>query len=73
MIGEYTVDDLGRLLEPTITKKVLGFVKPKIRDESGTGGLITPIYSYSGPRKLKESNVLDLQTYIDCVGHPYMK
>ena len=73
VIGEYTVDDQGRLLEPTITKKVLGFVKPKIRDESGTGGLITPIYSYSGPRKLKESNVLDLQTYIDCVGHPYMK
>tara|TARA_B100001250_G_scaffold409198_1_gene433063 strand:- start:396 stop:3008 length:2613 start_codon:yes stop_codon:yes gene_type:complete len=81
IIGEYTVDDQGRLVEPKITKKVLGFVSPKIRDVSvtasgervpgrGTGAIITPTYGYSGPRKIKESNILTLQTYIDCVGHP---
>ena len=31
-IGEYTVDKDGKLVEPTITTKILGFVKPKIRD-----------------------------------------
>ena len=32
VIGTYTVDNHGKLVEPTITNKVLGFVKPKIRD-----------------------------------------
>ena len=80
VIGEYTVDENGQLVEPKITKKVLGFVKPKIRDVSlnnvpgrGSGAKILPIYGYSGPRKIKESNILELQTYVDCVGHPMLE
>lgn len=79
VIGTYTVDDSGRLVEPKITAKVLGFVKPKVRDAgtsttpaSGSGADLAPIYSYSGPRQIKETGILDLQTYIDCVGHPML-
>ena len=73
------MDDSGRLVEPKITAKVLGFVKPKVRDAgtsttpaSGSGADLAPIYSYSGPRQIKETGILDLQTYIDCVGHPML-
>ena len=55
---------------PTITKTVLGFVKPVIEDSEGTGAKLSVVYEYSGPREIKESNILQLQTYIDCVGHP---
>ena len=51
VIGEYTTDKDGKLVEPNITTKVLGFVKPKVRDlgtttqrARGTGGLLSPIY-----------------------------
>ena len=71
------VDNQGRLVEPTITNKVLGFVKPKIRDLGtggqpcgGTGGAIAVTYTYTVTRKIRETGMLDLQTYIDCVGHP---
>ena len=54
--------------------------RPKIRDVSlnnvpgrGSGAKILPIYGYSGPRKIKESNILELQTYVDCVGHPMLE
>ena len=69
-IGTYTVDSQGRLIRPTITKTVLGFVKPVIEDSEGTGAKLSVVYEYSGPREIKESNILQLQTYIDCVGHP---
>ena len=69
-IGTYTVDSQGRLIRPTITKTVLGFVKPVIEDSEGTGAKLSVIYEYSGPREIRESNILQLQTYIDCVGHP---
>ena len=79
VIGTYTVDDQGRLVEPKITAKVLGFVKPKVRDAgtsttpaAGSGADLAPIYSYAGPRKVKETGILELQTYIDCVGHPML-
>ena len=80
VIGTFSVDNQGRLVEPTITNKVLGFVKPKIRDlgtpdqpARGTGGAIAVTYTYTGPRKIRETGMLDLQTYIDCVGHPMLK
>ena len=79
VIGTYTVDDQGRLVEPKITAKVLGFVKPKVRDAgtsttpaAGSGADLAPIYSYAGPRQVKETGILELQTYIDCVGHPML-
>ena len=81
-IGSYTVDSDGKLVEPNITKKVFGFVNPIIEDKgfpeknisgTGSGGLITPTYGYSGPREIKESGVLALQTYVDCVGHPVLE
>ena len=80
VIGTFSVDKKGRLVEPTITNKVLGFVKPKIRDlgtpdqpARGTGGSVAVTYTYTGPRKIRETGMLDLQTYIDCVGHPMLK
>ena len=80
VIGTFSVDKKGRLVEPTITNKVLGFVKPKIRDlgtpdqpARGTGGSVAVTYTYTGPRKIRETGILDLQTYIDCVGHPMLK
>tara|TARA_B100000427_G_scaffold207271_1_gene172548 strand:- start:5907 stop:8528 length:2622 start_codon:yes stop_codon:yes gene_type:complete len=80
VIGTFSVDAKGRLVEPTITNKVLGFVKPKIRDlgtpdqpARGTGGSVAVTYTYTGPRKIRETGMLDLQTYIDCVGHPMLK
>ena len=77
VIGTFSVDDQGRLVEPTITNRVLGFVKPKVRDlaqpATGTGGEIAVTYTYTGPRKIRESGLLELQTYIDCVGHPMLK
>ena len=78
-IGTVTVDENGSLVEPKITKKVLGFVKPTVIDRglsgqppTGNGGKLIPIYAYNGPRQIKESNILPLQTYIDCVGHPML-
>ena len=77
VIGTFSVDDQGRLVEPTITNRVLGFVKPKVRDlaqpATGTGAEIAVTYTYTGPRKIRESGLLELQTYIDCVGHPMLK
>jgi len=80
VIGEYTTDKDGKLVEPNITTKVLGFVKPRVRDlgtttqrARGTGGLLSPIYSFNGPRQVKETGILELQTYVDCVGHPMLE
>jgi len=77
IIGEYSTDKDGKLVEPKLTTKVLGFVNPKVRDigsgtqrATGTGGLLTPIYSFSGPRQIRDTGILQLQTYVDCVGHP---
>ncbi len=78
-IGTYTVDKDGKLVEPTITTKVLGFIKPKIRDlgtsttnATGSGGELSPVYSFSGPREIRETGIIELQTYVDCVGHPML-
>ena len=78
-IGTVTVDENGALVEPKITKKILGFVKPVVVDRgfsgqapTGNGGKLVPTYAYNGPRQIKESNILGLQTYIDCVGHPML-
>jgi len=78
-IGTYTVDKDGKLVEPTITTKVFGFIKPKIRDlgtsatnATGSGGELSPVYSFSGPREIRETGIIELQTYVDCVGHPML-
>ena len=31
------------------------------------------VYTYSGPREIKENNILPLTQYVDCVGHPMIK
>ena len=31
------------------------------------------LYEYSGPREIKENNILPLTSYVDCVGHPMLK
>ena len=67
-IGTVPVDTKGRLLKPVITKKTIGFVKPRIVDPTGTGAQLVPTYNYVGPSKFKE--LYSSQTYIDCVGHP---
>jgi len=79
-IGSATKDSKGRLVKATVTEPVLGFVKPIVEDKglpgqsgTGTGGLLSVVYTYSGPREIKEDNILPLTQYIDCVGHPMIK
>ena len=76
-IGSATKDSKGRLIKATITEPVLGFVKPVVEDRAengrGNGGLLSVVYTYSGPREIKENNILPLTQYIDCVGHPMIK
>ena len=79
-IGSATKDSKGRLVKATVTEPVLGFVKPVVEDKglpgqagTGTGGLLSVVYTYSGPREIKENNILPLKQYIDCVGHPMIK
>ena len=76
-IGSATTDSKGRLIKATITEPVLGFVKPVVEDRAengrGNGGLLSVVYTYSGPREIKENNILPLTQYIDCVGHPMIK
>ena len=69
------MDDEGRLLEPTLTKTILGFIRPTIKDKGakGTGAKLTTVYNYSGPREISEKNILQLQEYVDCVGHPMLE
>ena len=52
---------------------MLGFVKPEIVDSQGTGARLSTSYIYTSPREIKETNVLPLTQYIDCVGHPMIK
>ena len=79
-IGSATKDSQGRLIKATVSEPVLGFVKPIVEDKglpgqegTGTGGLLSVVYTYSGPREIKENNILPLTQYIDCVGHPMIK
>ena len=79
-IGSATKDSKGRLVKATVTEPILGFVKPIVEDKglpgqagTGTGGLLSVVYTYSGPREIKENNILPLKQYIDCVGHPMIK
>ena len=79
-IGSATKDSKGRLVKATVTEPVLGFVKPIVEDKglpgqagTGTSGLLSVVYTYSGPREIKENNILPLKQYIDCVGHPMIK
>lgn len=70
-VGTVTTDSRGRLVKPTLTKKVIGFVEPRIEPAGDSPAAIVPSYEYSGPRAIKE--LLPLQSYIDCVGHPAVK
>ena len=76
-IGSATTDSQGRLIKATITESILGFVKPVIEDKAenatGTGALLSTVYTYTSPREIKENNILPLTQYIDCVGHPMIK
>ena len=72
-IGSATVDSQGRLITATATEPILGFVKPMLEDATGTGGLLSVVYTYTSPREIRENNVLPLTQYIDCVGHPMIK
>ena len=76
-IGSATTDSQGRLIKATVTEAILGFVKPVVEDKAengtGTGGLLSVVYTYSGPREIKENNILPLTQYVDCVGHPMIK
>ncbi len=73
-IGEFSVDEQGRIVEATLTNTVLGFVKPRIKDpQGGTGAKVTIRYNYAGPREIQEKKILPLQTYVDCVGHPMLE
>ena len=69
-IGTATTDADGRLISVNIDTPVLGFVKPEIVDSQGTGARLSTSYIYTSPREIKETNVLPLTQYIDCVGHP---
>ena len=59
-----------RLISVNIDTPVLGFVKPEVIDSQGTGARLSTSYTYTSPREIKETNVLPLTQYIDCVGHP---
>ena len=79
-IGSATKDSKGRLIKATVSKPVLGFVKPIVEDKglsgvegTGTGGLLSVVYTYTSPREIRENNVLPLTQYVDCVGHPMIK
>ena len=72
-IGTATTDADGKLINVNIDTPVLGFVKPEIVDSQGTGGRLSTSYIYTSPREIKETNVLPLTQYIDCVGHPMIK
>ena len=48
-------------------------MEDRAENGTGTGGLLSVVYTYSGPREIKENNILPLKQYIDCVGHPMIK
>ena len=73
-IGEFSVDEQGRIVEAKLTNTVLGFIKPRIKDpKGGTGAKVTIRYNYAGPREIQEKNILPLTQYVDCVGHPMLE
>ena len=72
-IGTATTDKDGKLISVNIDTPVLGFVKPEVIDSQGTGARLSTSYIYTSPREIKETNVLPLTQYIDCVGHPMIK
>ena len=76
-IGKADVDENGKIVNPVLTEKVLGFVAPKVKDKAGLGGgaVVVLLYEYAGPIKVKEilAGLPTSQTYIDCVGHPMLE
>ena len=65
-IGSATTDSKGRLIKATITEPVLGFVKPVVEDKAengtGTGGLLSVVYTYSGCLLYTSPSPRDLST-----------
>jgi hypothetical protein len=57
-----------RLITVTVTKPTIGFVTPEIKDPTGEGAIIAPVYNFVGPKEAKR--ILERIEYIDCVGHP---
>ena len=72
-IGTATTDKDGKLISISLDTPVLGFVKPEVVDSQGTGARLSTNYIYTSPREIRETNVLPLTQYIDCVGHPMIK
>ena len=76
-IGTATTDKDGKLVKAVVTESVLGFVKPVVEEKlaagTGTGGSLSVVYAFTSPREIRETNVLPLTQYIDCVGHPMIK
>ena len=72
-IGTATTDKDGKLINISLDTPVLGFVKPEVVDSQGTGARLSTNYIYTSPREIRETNVLPLTQYIDCVGHPMIK
>ena len=73
-IGKADINDKGQILKPVITETVLGFVTPKVKDSTGSGGgaEVAITYQFVGPIRAEQilGALPTSQTYIDCVGHP---
>ena len=69
-IGDAEVDEQGRITKVKLSQPVLGFSRPYIEDDTGSGAKVIGVYDYVGPIKLKQK--LGTSTsYIDCVDHKY--
>ena len=69
-IGDAEVDDKGKITKVKLNQPVIGFSRPYIEDDTGSGAKLIGVYDYVGPIKLKQK--LGTSTsYIDCVDHKY--
>lgn len=67
-VGDATTDADGKIVKLNLQKPVLGFSKPEVRDNTGTGAVIVGAYNFVGPRDLK-NKLGTTSSYIDCVEH----
>jgi hypothetical protein len=67
-IGDAEVDEQGKITKVKLNQPVIGFSKPYIEDETGSGAKVIGVYDYVGPIKLKEK-LGPSMSYIDCVDY----
>ena len=67
-IGDAETDKDGRITRINVTKKTIGYIRPRVVDDTGFGAELIPTYEFVGPEKLK--SLYAVNTYIDCVSHP---